>query len=213
MFNFLGQSFLGFILWLNGFFHDFGLTIIFFTLILKIVILPIEYLAFLEEEKMKRLRPKINEVLKKYKDNFQKQAEVLTQLYKEENYNPFLTMLIQFLPLPIFLGVFLALNFLLKTPNLNLSFLEMIDLSQRNIFLILAIILLQLLSLNHLPKEQRNFSLIFFGLIILILFQFPALFSLYWLINIILTLLARQLFIKFNQVLLNKSSSKGDLQQ
>jgi len=207
MFDFLGQSFLGFILWLNNFFQDFGLTIIFFTLILKIVLLPIEYLAFLEEEKMKRLRPKINEVLKKYKDNFQKQAEVLAQFYKEENYNPFLTMLIQFLPLPIFLGVFFALNFLLKTPNLDLSFLGIIDLNQRNFFLILAIISLQFLSLNQLPKEQKTISLIFLGLIILILFQFPALFSLYWLTNVILTLLERQLFLKLNQVLLSKTFS------
>jgi YidC/Oxa1 family membrane protein insertase len=206
MLNFLAQGFLGFIFWLNNFFQDFGLTIIFFTLILKIVILPIEFLAFLEEEKMKRLRPKINEVLKKYKNDFQKQAEVLTQLYKEENYNPLFTMLIQFLPFPIFFGIFFALNLLLKTPNLNLFFLGNINLAQRNVFLVLAIILLQALSLKNLPKEQKNFSLILFGLIILVLFQFPSLFSLYWLTNIILTLLERQLFPKFNQVLANRIS-------
>jgi YidC/Oxa1 family membrane protein insertase len=206
MFDFLAQGFLGFIFWLNKFFQDFGLTIIFFTLILKIVILPIEFLAFLEEEKMKRLRPKINEVFKKYKNDFQKQAEVLTQLYKEENYNPLFTILIQFLPLPIFLGVFFALNLLLKTPNLDLFFLGSINLAQKNVFLVLAIILFQALSLKNLPKEQRNFSLILFGLIILVLFQFPALFSLYWLTNIILTLLERQFFPKFNQVLANKIS-------
>jgi YidC/Oxa1 family membrane protein insertase len=213
MFDFLTQGFLGFIFWLNKFFQDFGLTIIFFTLILKIVLLPFEFLAFLEEEKMKRLRPKINEVFKKYKNDFQKQAEVLTQLYKEENYNPLFTILIQFLPLPIFLSVFFALNLLLKTPNLNLFFLGNIDLSQRNVFLVLVIILLQALSLKNLPKEQRNFSLILFGLIILVLFQFPALFSLYWLTNIILTLLERQFFPKFNQVLANKISLTDDPKQ
>ena len=213
MFNFLAQGFLGFIFWLNNFFQDFGLTIIFFTLILKIVLLPIEFLAFLEEEKMKRLRPKINETLKKYKNDFQKQAEALTQLYKEENYNPLFTILIQFLPLPIFFGIFFALNLLLKTPNLNLFFLGNINLAQKNIFLVLAIILLQVLSLRNLPKEQRNFYLIFFGLIILILFQFPAIFSLYWLTNIILTLLERQFFPKFNQVLANKVSSINDPKQ
>jgi membrane protein insertase Oxa1/YidC/SpoIIIJ len=162
---------------------------------------------------MKRLRPKINETLKKYKNDFQKQAEALTQLYKEENYNPLFTILIQFLPLPIFFGIFFALNLLLKTPNLNLFFLGNINLAQKNIFLVLAIILLQVLSLRNLPKEQRNFSLIFFGLIILILFQFPALFSLYWLTNIILTLLERQFFPKFNQVLANKVSSTNDPKQ
>jgi len=206
MFNFLAQGFLGFIFWLNNFFQDFGLTIIFFTLILKIVLLPIEFLVFLEEEKLKRLRPKIAEALKKYKNDIHKQAEILTQLYKEENYNPFFTMFIQFLPLPILFGIFFALNLLLKTPNLNLFFLGNINLAQRNIFLVLAIILLQILSLKDIPKEQRNFSLILFGLIILVLFQFPALFSLYWLTNLILTLLERKFFPKLNQVLLNKIS-------
>jgi YidC/Oxa1 family membrane protein insertase len=212
MFNFLGQSLLGFIFWLNSFFKDFGLTIIFFTLILKIVLLPIEYLAFLEEEKMRRLRPKINEVLKKYKNDFQKQAEVLTQIYKEENYNPFFTIFIQFLPLPIFFGIFFALNLLLKTPNLSLFFFN-IDLAQKNIFLILTIILLQGLSLFQLPKEQRNFSLVLFGFIILILFQFPAIFSLYWLTNIVLSLIERKFFPKFNQVLANKISQTNDPKQ
>jgi membrane protein insertase Oxa1/YidC/SpoIIIJ len=130
----------------------------------------------------------------------------LTQLYKEENYNPFFTMFIQFLPLPILFGIFFALNLLLKTPNLNLFFLGNINLAQRNIFLVLAIILLQILSLKDIPKEQRNFSLILFGLIILVLFQFPALFSLYWLTNLILTLLERKFFPKLNQALLNKIS-------
>jgi YidC/Oxa1 family membrane protein insertase len=206
MFNFLAQGFLGFIFWLNNFFQDFGLTIIFFTLILKIVLSPIEFLAFLEEEKLKKLRPKIAEALKKYKNDIHKQAEILTQLYKEENYNPFFTMFIQFLPLPILFGIFFALNLLLKTPNLNLFFLGNINLAQRNIFLVLAIILLQILSLKDIPKEQRNFSLILFGLIILVLFQFPALFSLYWLTNLILTLLERKFFPKLNQALLNKIS-------
>jgi YidC/Oxa1 family membrane protein insertase len=206
MFDFLTQGFLGFIFWLNKFFQDFGLTIIFFTLILKIVILPIEFLAFLEEEKMKRLRPRINEVLEKYKNDFRKQAEALSQIYKEENYNPIFTILIQLLPLPVFFGVFFALNLLLKTPNIDLFFLGSINLAQKNIFLIFTIILFQALSLRNLPKEQRNFSLILFGLIILVLFQFPAIFSLYWLTNIILTLLERQLFLKFNQILANKIS-------
>jgi YidC/Oxa1 family membrane protein insertase len=206
MFNFLAQGFLGFIFWINNFFQDFGLTIIFFTLILKIALLPIEFLAFLEEEKIKRLRPKINEILKEYKNDFQKQAEALTQLYKEEKYNPLFTILIQFLPLPIFFGIFFALNLLLKTPNIDLFFLGNIDLAQRNVFLVLAIILLQALSFKNLPKEQRNISLIFFGLIVIVLFQFPALFSLYWLTNVILTLIERYFFAKFNQVLANKIS-------
>jgi len=210
MFKFLSESLLGFIFWLNNFINDFGLTIIAFTLILKIVLLPIEFLVFLEEEKMKRLRPKINEVLKKYKNDFQKQAEVLNQLYQQENHNPFLTMLIQFLPLPIFISIFFALNLLLKSTNFNPSFLGFIDLTQKNIFLILSVVLLQALSLFNLPKEQRNIAFFLFGLIILVLFQFPAIFSLYWLTNLVLNLIERLAFTKINQLLVNRTLNQDD---
>jgi YidC/Oxa1 family membrane protein insertase len=210
MFKFLSESLLGFIFWLNNFINDFGLTIIVFTLILKIVLLPIEFLVFLEEEKMKRLRPKINEVLKKNKNDFQKQAEDLTQLYQQENYNPFLTILIQFLPLPIFISIFFALNLLLKSATVHPSFLGFIDLTQKNIFLILSVVLLQALSLFNLPKEQRNVSFILFGLIILALFQFPAIFSLYWLTNIALTLIERFVFARINQLLVNRTLNPDD---
>jgi YidC/Oxa1 family membrane protein insertase len=210
MFKFLSESLLGFIFWLNNFINDFGLTIIAFTFILKIVLLPIEFLVFLEEEKMKRLRPKINEVLKKYNNDFQKQAEVLTQIYRQENYNPFLTMLIQFLPLPIFISIFFALNLLLKSTNFNPYFLGVIHLAQKNIFLISSVILLQALSLFNIPKEQRKISFIFFGLIILVLFQFPAIFSLYWLTNLALTLIERLVFTRINQLLVNRTLHQDD---
>lgn len=195
MFEFLAKGLFGFIIWLNGFLKDFGLTVIVFSIILKLVLLPIEYYAFLEEAKIRRLKPKIDEILKKYKTNFQQQADELSKVYKEENYNPLFTLIIQILPIPIFIGTFIALNSVLKTYHNKIYFLEIIDLSQRSIFLALAVCLLQILSLYNLPKEQRKFALFLTGLIIVILFQFPALFALYWLANLVFTLLERKLFL------------------
>lgn len=210
MFDFFVQSLLGFVLWLNNFFQDFGLTIIVFTLILKIVLSPIEFLVFIEEDKIRKIRPKISEILKNNKTDFQKQAELLNQVYKEANYNPFFTMVIQFLPLPIFLGIFFTLQSLLQSSGQNLFFLETINLAQKNTFLILSVALLQFLSLLQLPKEQRSFALLFFGFILVILFQFPAIFSLYWLVNIILTFIERLAFNRFNQFLLNRTLHQDD---
>lgn len=211
MFNFLNQSLLGFIFWLNSFFNDFGITIIIFTLILKIALAPLDFLTFLEELKLQRIRPKINEILKKYKNDFQKQAEALTELYQKENYNPFFTLIIQFLPLPLFFSVFFVLNSLLKNNNLNLFFLHTIDLTQKNFYLILAVILFQFLSIINLPKEQRKISFFLFGMIIFVLIQFPALFNLYWLSYLILTFIERSLFklyqIKFSIQSIPKDNS------
>ncbi len=194
MLELLNQGLLGFLFWLNSFFHDFGISLIVFTLILKIVFLPLNFLIYLEELKLQKIRPKIKEILKKYKDDFQKQAEALTELYQKENYNPFFTLIIQLLPLPIFFAVFYVLNNLLENQSSNLVFLNVIDLTKNNLFLILAVIVFQFLSILNLPSEQRKFAWIFFVFVILILIQFPALFNLYWLTYLVLSLLERILF-------------------
>lgn len=194
MFKFLNQGLLGFIFWLNNFFNDYGITIIVFTFLLKIALAPIDFLAFLEELKLQRIRPKIQEIFKKYKNNFQKQAEVLNEVYKKENYNPLFTMFIQFLPLPLLFSVFFVLNSLVANKNLNLFFLQTIDLTQKNYYLVLAVAIFQLLMIFNLPPDQKKFGFFFFGLIIIFLAQFPALFNLYWLANLLLTFLERQFF-------------------
>lgn len=194
MFNFLSQSLLGFIFWLNKFFNDPGLSIIVFTFILKIILSPLEFLSFLEERKINRLKPQISEIVKKYRNDFVKQAEELTELYKKENYNPFLSMLLQFLPLPIFISIFITLKQLLKIENKNLNFLGFIDLTQTNFFLALAVIIFQLLFILNLDREQRKFAFLFFGLMIVILIQLPSIFNLYWLMNLVLTFIQRPIF-------------------
>jgi YidC/Oxa1 family membrane protein insertase len=195
--EFITRGLVGIIFWINSFFKDFGISIIFFTFILKIILSPLEFLVFLEEEKIKRLRPKMDEILKKYKNDFQKQAELLAEIYKKENYNPLFTIFVQFLPLPIFFGVFFALSQILRTPGYNLYFLGSINLAEKNYFLFLTMAVLQYLTLLKLPKEQRKVVFLMFGLIIIILIQFPALFTLYWIINLILTFIQRLIFERF----------------
>jgi len=194
--EFIVQGLVGIIFWINSFLADFGLSIILFTFILKVILSPLEFLVFLEEEKIKRLKPKMDEILKKYKKDFQKQAELLSEIYKKENYNPFFTIFIQFLPLPIFLGIFFALSQILKNPNTNLYFLGSINLAEKNYFLFLVMTIFQYLTLLKLPKDQRKIAFLFFGLIVIVLVQFPAIFTLYWTINLILTLPQRLIFEK-----------------
>ncbi|GIW65117.1 MAG: membrane protein insertase YidC [Candidatus Parcubacteria bacterium] len=195
--DFLNTGILGFIYWLNNFFNDFGLTIIFFTIILKIILAPIDFLAFLEELKLQKLRPKIKEIMKIAKNDIQKQAELLTEVYKKENYNPFFTMAIQFLPLPILFSIFFSLNKIAKNNALDLTFLNSIDLGQKNFFLSTAVGIVQFLTILNLPDDQKKIALFLFGLIIIILYQFPAILNLYWLINLIFTLIERVIFKKY----------------
>jgi YidC/Oxa1 family membrane protein insertase len=204
MINFLSQGLLGFIFWLNNFFNNLGLVIIAFAVILKIIFFPFDFFAFLEEKKIRKLRPQINEIIKKYKTDFIKQAEELNELYKKEKYNPFLSIFFQFLPLPIFLSVFITLKQLLRINDINVFFLN-IDLTKNNLFLAFSVIILQLFFIFLMEKEQRKASLFFFAIAIIFLIKLPAIFTLYWLVNLIITLIEKPIFAILEKITSNQS--------
>ncbi|MER3570365.1 MAG: hypothetical protein C4348_02070 [Patescibacteria group bacterium] len=199
MINFLGEKFLGFIYFLNSFLNDLGLSVILFTFLLKLSLLPLDYFIFLEEIKIRRLKPEIDKITKEYKNDVIKQAEKLTELYKKEKFNPFLNLVLQLVPLPILISIFFVLQKIIKE-NKNIYFLGLIDLSQKNLFLFLLTLLFQFLSifLIKTPNNQKKFQILFLVLISIIIFNFPSLFMLYWLINTILFLLERKLFEVYN---------------
>lgn len=70
-------------------FHDFGIAIILFTVIIRIVLIPLYKKQIVSQKKLSDLQPKIKELQKKHKDNKEEQTKKLMELYKQENANPF----------------------------------------------------------------------------------------------------------------------------
>ena len=66
----------------------YGLGIILFTLILKLLLWPVAKTTMKSQEQMSKIQPKINEINKKYKDNPERKNELIMDLYKQENINP-----------------------------------------------------------------------------------------------------------------------------
>ncbi len=89
---------------------NWGWSIILLTLIVKIVFFPLTRKSLRSMKEMQKLRPYLQDVQKKYKNNPQQMQKELMNLYREYKINPFggcLPMLIQF---PIFIGFFIALR-------------------------------------------------------------------------------------------------------
>lgn len=82
----LGQ--LMFFLYNTVAFHNYGLAIIFFTLIIRICVLPLNIKQYRNTSKMQELQPKMQEIQKRYKNDKEKLNQEMIQLYKENNYNP-----------------------------------------------------------------------------------------------------------------------------
>ena len=78
---------------------NYGLAIILFTLLIKIIVLPLTLKQQKSMTKMQRMQPKLKEIQEKYKDDKDKTAQETMKLYKEYGVSPMggcLPLLIQF---------------------------------------------------------------------------------------------------------------------
>lgn len=97
---------LGWVMWLcYKILSNYGFALIFFTLITKILLFPMTLKQQKSSIKMAMVKPKLDNIQKKYANNKEKLNEEMMKLYQEEGYNPMsgcLPLLIQF---PILFGL------------------------------------------------------------------------------------------------------------
>ena len=106
IFNFFG-SLLGYLLWfLYNIFHNYGVDIIVFTIIIKAALFPFSIKQQRSMASQTKLAAKQKELQKKYGNNKQKYNEELMKLYEKEGVNPSSGCLTTLLPLPIMLGIY-----------------------------------------------------------------------------------------------------------
>ena len=85
--------------------NSYGLAIIVFTFVTKIILFPINIWTQKNSIKMIKLQPEVNMIAAKYAGNRDKIGEEQLKLYKRENYKPALGMLPLLIQIPLILGV------------------------------------------------------------------------------------------------------------
>lgn len=97
-------------LWLIRFLHQFisnwGLVIIAFSILIKIILYPLAHSSFVSMRKMAALQPQINELREKHKSQPQKFQHATMELYKKEGVNPFGGCLPLLLQMPVFFALY-----------------------------------------------------------------------------------------------------------
>ena len=86
--------------------NSYGLALIFFTLIVKLVLLPFQLKSKKSMIRMNRFQPKMREIQEKYANNQQKMNEELQMLYASEGINPMSGCLWSLLPFPIIIALY-----------------------------------------------------------------------------------------------------------
>ena len=98
--------FIPFFAFLSGFLPSYGLAIIVMTIVVRIVLSPVTYKSYLSQAKMKVLRPEINEINEKYKDNAMKKQQETMKLYSKAGASPMSGCLPALMQIPIFYALF-----------------------------------------------------------------------------------------------------------
>ena len=91
---------------LDGFNLNYGIIILILTILLKLVLSPITYKTFLSSSKMRVLKPEVNELNEKYKDDPMKKQQAMMALYKQTGVNPLSGCIPMLIQMPILFAMY-----------------------------------------------------------------------------------------------------------
>ena len=102
--------------WLTRLFYtwtgSYGVALILFTLLVKLVLLPFQLKSKKSMLRMNRMQGKIKDIQTRYANNKEKQQQEMADLYAREGVNPMSGCLWSFIPFPILI----ALYYIIRTP-------------------------------------------------------------------------------------------------
>ncbi len=108
-FSFLTKPISYSINWFYGYVGNFGLAIIAFTILMRLILFPLAQASFKSMAKMKKLQPDMQRLKETYPDDRQKMQQELMALYKKEGANPLAGCLPILVQIPIFFSLYKVL--------------------------------------------------------------------------------------------------------
>lgn len=98
-------------MWLYEVTNQYGVAVILFALIVKLILLPFQMKSKRSTMRMSKLQGKMKEIEKKHGANKQKYNEEVQKLYQEEGINPMSGCLWSLIPFPILIALYQAIRY------------------------------------------------------------------------------------------------------
>ena len=108
-FSFLTKPISYAINWFYGYVGNFGLAIVSFTILMRLILFPLAHTSFKSMAKMKKLQPEMQRLKETYPDDRKKMQQELMALYKREGANPVAGCLPLIVQIPIFFSLYKVL--------------------------------------------------------------------------------------------------------
>ena len=157
--NIFISFFTAILVFLDSIFGNLGITIIVFTILIRLILLPLTLPSIKSSKKIQELQPELKKLKEKHGKDKQALALAQAQLYKSYNINPLAGCLPQLLQLFILIVLYQSIIGLFSDPNFtNLQFLW-VNLGQHDqtyVLPIIAGVTQFLLSLMIVPATQTR---------------------------------------------------------
>jgi YidC/Oxa1 family membrane protein insertase len=208
MFGFIARLLLTALVWLYGITANYGWAIVILTVIIKIILYPLQHKSIVSMKKMQQVQPKVNAIKDKYKkaktdpDQRNKMNMEMMKLYQQEGINPMSGCLPILLQLPILWAFYSLLSNAIELRGAE--FMAWItDLSLKDPYYITPILMTATMFIQQWmtpttadPMQRRIFLMmpLIFGFIFK---DFPSGLVLYWLVQNVLSIIQQGIMNKY----------------
>ena len=215
LFGFIGKGMLYMLLGLNSVMGNYGVAIIFLTILIRLLLWPLTAKAANSSKKMQKLQGPLQELRERYKDNKEKLQRETMKLWKEHGVNPLASCLPMLVQLPIFISLFYMLR---SASELRFAgFIWIDDLSLPDTIamiggfpfnplpLVMAVSMyyqMRMTPMNVDPVQQKIFRMMPF-IFLIFCYQFSSGLVLYWTMS--------NFFSIFQQYLTNRRKDPDEL--
>ncbi len=186
-------------------FHGYGapwwLSIAILTVIVRSILFPLTVRQVKSMRAMQDLKPEMDKIRAKYKDNKQQQQEEIMKLYQDRKVNPFGSCLPLLIQMPIFITMFYVIRGFGATHDSFTSggVLWFQDLSMHDPYYLLPVISAMTMlaaseiTSKHVDAQQRWMMRILPVVFTVFLLNFPAGLFMYWIPSNLVTLVQNYL--------------------
>lgn len=172
---------------------NYGWAIILFTLVVYLILYPLNRSQIRSMAKMKKIGPKLQKLQERYKDDRETLQKQMMELYRQEGVNPMGGCLPMLLQLPIFMLLWYSIRLSAEHFHLAPGFLWMPNLSQPDPYYIMLILNVGAMLFQTWYTQRRTptgaqgmgqaIGYIFPLFMVIIFWNFPAGMWLYWLLS------------------------------
>lgn len=205
--------------------HDLGVAIILITIIIRIILWPLNKSAIKSQRALQTIQPDIEALKEKHKDEKEKLAAATMALYKERKINPFGSCLPILIQLPILFAIYrvffnelkdgaqfdptILYSFVANPGNLNPLAFGFLDLSERSVIIAILAGLSQFWQSKMMMAKNQSQSaanaltqqMTYFMPIVTVVIgiTFPSGLTLYWLLTTLFTVVQQYVTFGFKK--------------